>query len=224
MAVPGTEQTQSATSHAHSIILKSRKKIQRKGPPIGTVHGRCHMIVISILLMSLIISIILYSLCRIPSRTYCDVCSKSLVFASKAEARHFEDFLSNGDAESIHRILKALLQRGEIDITESEHEIYVCEHGSASADHGWNIFRDMPAADHDPMEDVRNLSARSSFHPDFRVVDADNGISVSSYKPVPINHNERVTDDLFASEYDICELLENISVKPGLILTCETPS
>jgi hypothetical protein len=185
------------------------------------------MIIISILLLSLISSIILYSLCRIPSRTYCDVCSKSLVFASKAEARHFEDLLSGGDAESIHRILKALQQRNEIDITESEHEIFVCDHLSASSDHCRNIFRDLIASDYNPLEDLRNLSARSRFMPGdlpHIYADADKGISVTGPEPVPINNFESATDDLFASEYDISELLGNISVKPGLILTCETAS
>jgi hypothetical protein len=181
------------------------------------------MLIISILLMSLIISVILYSLCRIPSRTYCDVCNKSLVFAGKAEAKHFEDLLSDGDAESIHRILKALQQRREIDITESEHEIYVCDHLSASSDHGRNIFRDLIASDYNPLEDLRNLSTRSRFHLDFQLDDAGKGVSVAGPNPGPINHFESVTDHLFASEYDISELLGNISVKPGLILTCETP-
>jgi hypothetical protein len=182
------------------------------------------MLIISILLMSLILSIILYSLCRIPSRTYCDVCSKSLVFAGEAEARHFEDLLSDGDAESIHRILKALQQKREIDITESENEIYVCDHLSASSDHGRNIFRDLIASDYNPLEDLRNLSTRSRFHLDFQLAAAGKGISVTGLNPVPINNFESVTDDLFASEYDISELLGNIRVKPGLILTCETPS
>jgi hypothetical protein len=182
------------------------------------------MLIISILLMSLIISIILYSLCRIPSRTYCDLRRKSLVFASEADARHFEDVLSDGDTESIHRILKALQQRSRIDITESEHEIYVCGHRSASSDHGRHTFRDLIAADYNPLEDLRNLSTRSRFHPGSRLGDADNGISVTGSKPVPINHFESVTDDLFASEYDISELLGNIRVKPGLILTRETAS
>jgi hypothetical protein len=152
------------------------------------------------------------------------VCSKSLVFANKDEARHFEDLLSNGDAESIHRILKALQQRREIDITESEHEIYVSEYASASSDHGWNTFRDLIAADYNPLEDLRNLGARSHFHLDFRLGDAGKGISVTGPKPVPINNLESATDHLFASEYDISELLGNIRVKPGLILTCETAS
>ena len=182
------------------------------------------MLIISILLMSLIISIILYSLCRIPSRTYCDVCSKSLVFAGEAEARHFEDLLSDGDAESIHRILKALQQKREIDITESENEIYVCDHLSASSDHGRNIFRDLIASDYNPLEDLRNLSTRSRFHLDFQLAAAGKGISVTGLNPVPINNFESVTDDLFASEYDISELLGNIKVKTGLLLTCETPS
>jgi hypothetical protein len=150
--------------------------------------------------------------------------SKSLVFAGKAEAKHFEDLLSDGDAESIHRVLKALQQRREIDVTESEHEIYVCDHLSASSDHGRNIFRDLIASDYNPLEDLRNLSTRSRFHLDFQVADAVRAISVTGPNPVPINHFESATDHLFGSEYDISELLGNIRVKPGLILTCETPS
>jgi hypothetical protein len=181
------------------------------------------MLVISILLMSLIISIVLYSLCRIPSRTYCDVCSKSLVFAGEAEARHFKDLLSDGDAESVHRILKALQQRNEIDITESEHEIYVCDHLSASSDHCRNTYRDLIAADYNPLEDLRNLSARFRIHSDFRLGDTGEEMSANGPKPVPINDYESATDHLFASKYDISELLGNISVTPGRILTCETP-
>jgi hypothetical protein len=185
------------------------------------------MLVISILLVSLIISIILYSLCRIPSRTYCDVCSKSLVFAGKDDAKRFEDLLSNGDAESIHRILKALHQRSEIDITESENEIYVCDHLSASSDHGRNIFRDLIASDYNPLEDLRNLSAWPRFLPGdhaHNYANVVNGISITGPKSVAINNVESTTDHLFASEYDISEILGTISVKSGLILTCETAS
>jgi hypothetical protein len=182
------------------------------------------MLIISILLMSLILSIILYSICRIPSRTYCDLSSKSLVFASEADERHFEEVLSDGDAESIHRILKALQQRSRIDITESEHEIYVCGHRSDSSDHGRNTFRDLIAADYNPLEDLHNLSTRSRFYPGSRLGDADKGLSVTGPKPLPLDHIESVTDDLFASEYDISELLGSLRVKPGLILDCETAS
>jgi hypothetical protein len=173
------------------------------------------MIIISILFMILITSAILFSLCRITSKTCLDVRSKSLVFADTAEAQRFENLLSEGDAESIHRILKALQQRREIDITESETEIFICDHRSESAGHFRNIFRDLIASDYDPIEDLRHLSVMSRFHPDLRLVDADKGIPVSGFMPVPVDNLENVADDLFASEYDIGELLGNLSLKHG---------
>jgi len=173
------------------------------------------MIIISILCMILITSTILYSLCRIASKTCLDVRSKSLVFAGTAEAQRFENLLSEGDAESIYRILKALQQRREIDITESETEIFICDHRSDSAGHFRNIFRDMIASDYDPIEDLRHLSVMSRFHPDLRLVDAEKRIPVSGFMPVPVNNLESVADDLFASEYDINELLGNLRLKPG---------
>ncbi len=182
------------------------------------------MIVTSILLIILMTSVILYSLCRITSRTCCAVHGKSIVFSSRSEARRFEDLLSVGDAESVHRISKALQQRGEIDIIESESEIYVCEHCSASTERGGNIFRDLLASAHNPLEALRNLSVKSRFNPDCQLADADKGISVRGYTPVAVHDLERVTDDLFASEYDIRELLGNLTMKPGLILTLQTPS
>jgi hypothetical protein len=174
------------------------------------------MIVTSIILIILTTSVIFYSLCRITSRTCCDMHSKSLVFSNTSEAKRFEDLLSVGDAESIHRILKALQQRNEIDIIESEKEIFVREHCSASSEHDRNIFRDLLASAHDPVEALRNLSVASRFNPDYQL--ADKGTSVSGYNPVAIDNPERVTDDLFASEYDVRELLGNLTMKPGLIL------
>ena len=192
------------------------------GAGAGTEQG--YMITISISIIILMTAIIVFSLCRVTSRTCHDVYSKSLVFTNKDQARRFEDLLSDGDAESIHRILKALQQRGDIDIIESEKEIYVSETRPASADHGRNIFRDLLASQYDPLEDLRNLTVGSRFDPDFQLHNADKGISVSVYEPVPIHNLEKVTDDLFASEYDLSELLGNLVMKRGLIPTCQTPS
>jgi hypothetical protein len=178
------------------------------------------MIITSILI--LMTSVIGYSLCRITSRTCLNVCGKSIVFSSISEARRFENLLSVGDTESVHRILKALQQKNEIDIIESEREIYVCEHCSASTEHGGNIFRDLLASVHNPLEVLRNLSVTSRLNPDYHA-DADNETSVSGCKPVALDNLERVTDDLFSSEYDTGELLGNLSMKPGLILVQQTP-
>jgi hypothetical protein len=168
------------------------------------------MIIFSILSTLLLAFMIVYSLCRVTSRTCRGECLKSLVFSNAAEARRFEDLLSDGDAESIHRILKALQQRNEIDIIESEQEIYVSGLRSDSADHCINIFRDLIASAHDPMEDLPHLSVRSRFHAGILGVDGDKGVTARGFIPVPVNNRENVTDDLFASEYDISELLGNL--------------
>jgi hypothetical protein len=181
------------------------------------------MIIISILAFILVTSIILYSLCRVTSKTCEDVRRKSLVF-SDTVAMRIGDILSDGDTESVHRILKALQQRGEIELIESEKEIYVCEHRATVADHCLSLFRDLLSADHDPVEDLRHIRAATRFHPDLHLVDPDKGISVREYKPVDIDDLASVADDLFASEYDIDELLGNLSMKPGRIYSCQTPS
>ncbi|HET6491112.1 MAG TPA: hypothetical protein VFG28_15255 [Syntrophales bacterium] len=178
------------------------------------------MIIISILAIILITSIILYSLCRIPSRVCREVCSKSLVFDSEAEARRFEDLLSDGDDESIHRILKALQQRGEIELIESEKELRVC--GPGSTDQCSDIFGDLIASDHHPLEYLQNLRVRSPLHADLRLVDADKEIPARGF--MPVSTDSLAKDDLFASEYDVSELLGSLCMKPGLIFACQIPS
>jgi hypothetical protein len=181
--------------------------------------------IILIMLIILMTSVILYSLCLITSSSCRAVHGKSLVFSSMSEARRFEDLLSVGDAESVHRILKALQQRGEIDVIESENEIYVCEPGAASTEHGGNnIFRDLLASAHNPLEALRNLSVMSRFDPGDRLSDEGKRISARGCIPAAIHDLERVTDDLFASEYDISELLENLGIKPGLIFSHQISS
>ena len=182
------------------------------------------MIIASILLTILMISMIVYSLCRIPSRAYGHVCGKSLVFDNRADARRFEDLLANGDSESVHRVLKALQQRGDIDIFESEKEIYVSGHRSVSADKLRKITRGLLASDYDPLEDFRNLSVTSRFDPGARVMNAGKDLRVSKYETGSATDHGQSKDDLFASDYDIVELLENLTVGPGFIPAAQTPS
>ena len=115
------------------------------------------MIIIATSMTVFMISMIVYTLCCIPSRAWNHVCDKSLRFDSRADAAHFEDLLANGDAESVHRILKALEQRGDIDVFETEKEIYVIGHRSVSEDKRRKITPGLLVSDYDPVEDFRNL-------------------------------------------------------------------
>jgi hypothetical protein len=182
------------------------------------------MIITAISLTVFVTSMIVYSICRIPSRAYANVCHKSLIFDNLAEARRLEDLLADGDAESVHRILKALQQRGDIDIFESEKEIYVSGHRSVSIDQRRKITRSLLVSDYDPIEDFRNLSVMSRFNTDAQTMNANQGVCVSKYEAVSATNHEENKDDLFASEYDIIELLENLSIRSGCSLTAQTPS
>lgn len=176
------------------------------------------------MLTILMISMIVYSLCRIPSRAYGHFCDKSLIFEKRADARRFEDLLANGDAESVHRILKALQRRGDIDIIESEKEIYISGNRSVSAGRRRKITRGMLVSDYDPVEDFRNLSVTSRFDPDARAMNAGKDLRVSKYETGSATDHGQSKDDLFASDYDIVELLENLTVRPGFIPAVQTPS
>ena len=180
------------------------------------------MIITAILLT--IFVMIAYSLCRIPSRAWSNVRDKSLIFDKRADARRFEDLLANGDAESVHRILKALQQRGDIDIIETEKEIYVSGNRSVSAGRRRKITRGMLVSDYDPVEDFRNLSVTSRFDPDARVMNAGKDLRVSKYETGSATDHGQSKDDLFASDYDIIELLENLTIRSGSILPVQTPS
>ncbi|MGE5798821.1 MAG: hypothetical protein ACM337_00680 [Syntrophaceae bacterium] len=66
-----------------------------------------------------------YSICRAPSRACHPFELRTLVFLSPSAAAPFEDLLSAGDVESVCRILKALEQRGELLVLETDKEIYI---------------------------------------------------------------------------------------------------
>lgn len=215
MAVPGTEQIK---------IDLNRGKTQSGNTPFRRIPGRGHMIITTISLTIFVTSMIVYSICRIPSRAYANVCHKSLLFDNLAEARRLEDLLADGDAESVHRILKALQQRGDVDIFESENDIYVSGRRSVSVDRRRTITRDLIVSDYDPVEDFRNLSVMSRFNTDAQTMNANQGVCVRKYEAPYATHHEESKDHLFASAYDVIELLENLNIRSGCILTAQTPS
>jgi hypothetical protein len=181
------------------------------------------MITISISLTIFITSVIVYSICRIPSRACGNVCHKSLVFDNLAEAGRLEDLLANGDAESVHRILKALQQRGDIDIFESENEIYVSGRHNVSAGKGRRITRGLLVPDYNPIEDFRNLRVTSRLHPDALTVNTMRDLYGGKYeKGSAVDHGES-KDHLFTSDYDVCELLESLTVRTSCILASPNP-
>jgi hypothetical protein len=182
------------------------------------------MITIAISLTIIMTSVFVYSICRIPSRACGNFCSKSLVFDNLPDAKRLEDLLANGDAESVHRILKALQQRGDIDIFESENEIHVSGRRGVSMDQRRTITRDLLVSDYDPVEDFRNLRVMSRFNADAHVMKANQGVCVSKFEALSATDHEESKDDLFASDYDIIELLDNLTARSGCILPVQTPS
>ncbi|MRR07733.1 MAG: hypothetical protein EG828_12515 [Deltaproteobacteria bacterium] len=182
------------------------------------------MITVAISLTIFMTSMIVYSICRIPSRASGNFCHKSLVFDNMAEARRLEDLLAEGDVESVHRILKALQQRGDIDMIESDREIYVSGRHSVSAGKGRRITRGLLVSDYNPVEDFRNLRVTSRIHPDARTMNTMRELYGGKVeKGSAVDHGES-KDHLFASDYDVCELLENLTVRSGSILAVSTPS
>jgi hypothetical protein len=140
-----------------------------------------------------------------------------------AEAGRLEDLLANGDAESVHRILKALQQRGDIDIFESENEIYVSGRHSVSAEKGRRITRGLLVSDYNPIEDFRNLRVKSRLHPDVLTMNTMKDLyGGKNEKGSAVDHGES-KDHLFASDYDVCELLESLTVRTGCILASPNP-
>lgn len=172
------------------------------------------MITISILSIILVTSVIFYTLCRIPSRSYRHIYSKSVIFVNPEDAKHFGDLFLIGDTESIHRIMKALPQRVNLEIIETDEEVYVINHNPASVDNLRTVPRGLFVADFDPIEDLRNLR---SLHGDFRHNTPDAGRYVTSHKPVSATEFMEVTDDLFISDSDILETLKNLSPQTPFI-------
>ena len=71
---------------------------------------------------------------------------------------------------------------------------------------------------------ISAISATSRFNTDAQDMNANKSICVSKSEAVSTTHHEESKDDLFASDYDIIELLANMNIRSGCILTVPTPS
>ena len=83
------------------------------------------MEVVCLLSIIAVAALIFYSICRVSSQACHPFELRTLVFLSPSAAAPFEDLLSAGDVESVWRILKALEQRGDLLVLETEKEIFI---------------------------------------------------------------------------------------------------
>lgn len=170
--------------------------------------GAESMLIISIVSIILVTIAIFYSLCRISSRSYRHLYSKSIVFVHKDDRRHFGGFFSNGDVEGIHRIMQILQQRELIEIIEMGEEIYLVNHNPASVENFHTVPRGLCVSDFDPIEDLRTLRASNN---GFKHVSSEEGRCVTSRRPIPAYGFQETADDLFMSDFDVVETLKHLS-------------
>ena len=166
------------------------------------------MMTISIVSIILMTSVIFYSLCRMPSRTYCHINSKSIVFVHRDDTKHFGDLFSNGDVEGIHRIMQILQQRELIEIIELGEEIYVVNRNPVSVENFLTVPRGLCVSDYDPIEDLRTLRASNN---GFKYVLSEERRCVTSHRPIPASGFQEITNDLFMSDFDVLEILKHLS-------------
>jgi hypothetical protein len=83
------------------------------------------MEVVCFLSIIAVMALVFYSICRAPSRACHPFEQHTLVFLSASAAAPFIELLAVGDEESVWRILKALEQRGDLLVLETEKEIYI---------------------------------------------------------------------------------------------------
>jgi len=177
------------------------------------------MIVLAISLTLMTASAIVYSLCRIPSRAWRSVRHKSLVLDNVPDAARLRDLLADGDTESVQRVLRALQQRGVVDIIEREDEIYVTGHPGVPAGKGRTITRGLLVSAYDPVEDFLHMRVTSRLHPYARAGNRIRHIYAGRSEKVSAAGDAELEDHLFASGYDVVELLENLTARSGGVLT-----
>jgi hypothetical protein len=92
------------------------------------------MVLVCILSIIAVSAIVLYSFCAVSSRIDKHIEKRALLFMPPSFAKTFSNLLAQEDAESIYRIMKALEQRGEIRIVESEDRITITPPEPAESD------------------------------------------------------------------------------------------
>jgi hypothetical protein len=83
------------------------------------------MLVVCLLSIVIIAAVLLYSICAFSSRISHYFQHRALVFLAPFTAEPFKDLLAAGDLESVYRLLKALEQRGDLLVLETDKEIYI---------------------------------------------------------------------------------------------------
>ena len=175
------------------------------------------MLTISIVSV-ILTSILIYSLCLIPSRIYGHINTKSLVFVHKDDRRHFGDLFLNGDVEGIHRILQILRQKELLEIIEMGEEIYLVNHNPASIENIRTVPRGLFVSDYHPVEDLRALRASTS---SFRHVSLEEG-RTTVHKPLKNFRAQEITNDLFLADIDVLETLKHLTPKVPFLSVSQT--
>jgi len=83
------------------------------------------MMVFCLLSIVIIAAVLFYYICAVSSRISHHFEHRALVFLTPSAAEPFKDLLAEGDLESVYRLLKALEQRGDFLVLETEKEIYI---------------------------------------------------------------------------------------------------
>jgi hypothetical protein len=83
------------------------------------------MLVFCLLSIVILAAILFYSICAVSSRVSHHFENRALVFLTPSAAAPFEDLLAAEDQESVYRIIKALVQRGDLHVIEAEREILI---------------------------------------------------------------------------------------------------
>lgn len=182
------------------------------------------MIVLAILLTLMTATAVVYSLCRIPSRAWRPIRHKSLVLDNVPDAARLRGLLADGDTESVQRVLRALQQRGDVDIIERQDEIYVTGHPGVPAGKGRTITRGLLVSAYDPVEDFLHLRVTSRLHPDTRAGSRIREIHAGRRERVSAAGEAELEDHLFASDYDVVELMENLTARSAVVLAAQMPS
>jgi hypothetical protein len=83
------------------------------------------MLVFCLLSIVIIAAVLLYAICAFSSRISHYFEHRALVILTPSAVEPFKDLLAEGDLESVYRLLKALEQRGDFLVLETEKEIYI---------------------------------------------------------------------------------------------------
>jgi len=175
--------------------------------------GRRSMLTVSIISVILVTSAIFYSLCRIPSRTYGHINSKSIVFVHGDDRKYFGDLFLNGDMEGIYRSMQILQQRELLEVIEMGEEIYLVNHNPASIENIRTVPRGLFVSDYHPIEDLHALRASNN---SFRHISLEEGY-MNVHKPRKVFRAQEITIDLFMSDFDVLETLKHLSLQAPFV-------